>query len=168
MALLTPAAACRYNALRWLFVAFSAKQKEQRTPPAVNQWQHHLVYVYVSSQLGLILLIYSIFRINFSKFILSDPYTVDVAYRRPKPWMSVLVSSLFLLISLPVLQRDDDGLRLTTRLRRRRPRPDDDGAPPQSKTSSKTEDGGRRRRYLPQPIPPSDIRRRPSPASTQF
>jgi hypothetical protein len=28
-----------------LVVAFSAKQKEQRTPPAANQRQHHLVYV---------------------------------------------------------------------------------------------------------------------------
>ena len=40
--------------LRWLVVAFYAKQKEQRTPPAANQRQHHLVYVYVSRQLGLI------------------------------------------------------------------------------------------------------------------
>ena len=52
MALSSPAAACRYNALRWLVVAFSAKQKEQRTPPAANQRQHHLVYVYVSHQMG--------------------------------------------------------------------------------------------------------------------
>ena len=43
------------DALRWLVVVFSAKQKEQRTPPAANQRQHHLVYVYVSHQLGLIL-----------------------------------------------------------------------------------------------------------------
>ncbi len=28
----------------------------------------------------------SIFLINFSEFILSDPHTVDVAYRRTKPW----------------------------------------------------------------------------------
>jgi hypothetical protein len=55
MALSSPAAACRYNALRWLVVAFSAKQKEQRTPPAANQRQHHRVSVYVSRQLGLIL-----------------------------------------------------------------------------------------------------------------
>ena len=55
VALSSPAAACRYNALRWLVVAFSAKQKEQRTPPAANQRQHHHVYVYVSRQLGLIL-----------------------------------------------------------------------------------------------------------------
>ncbi len=54
VALLLPAAACHYNALQWLVVAFSAKQKEQRTPPAANQRQHHLVYVYVSRQLGLI------------------------------------------------------------------------------------------------------------------
>jgi hypothetical protein len=58
VALSSPAAACLYNALRWLVVAFSAKQKEQRTPPAANQRQHHLVYVYVSRQLGLISLIY--------------------------------------------------------------------------------------------------------------
>jgi len=51
---LLPAAACRHNALQWLVVAFSAKQKEQRTPPAANQQQQHLVYVYVSHQLGLI------------------------------------------------------------------------------------------------------------------
>jgi hypothetical protein len=37
VALSLPAAACRYNALRWLVVAFSAKQKEQGTPPAANQ-----------------------------------------------------------------------------------------------------------------------------------
>ena len=54
VALSSPDAACRYNALRWLVVAISAKQKEQRTPPAANQRQHHLVYVYVSRQLGLI------------------------------------------------------------------------------------------------------------------
>jgi hypothetical protein len=48
VALSSPAAACHYNALRWLVVAFSAKQKEQRTPPAANQRQHHHVYVYVS------------------------------------------------------------------------------------------------------------------------
>jgi hypothetical protein len=73
--------------LRWLVVAFSAKQKEQRTPPPANQRQHHLVYVYVSRQLGLILTyLQCIFWINFSEFILSDPHTVDVAYRRSKRW----------------------------------------------------------------------------------
>jgi hypothetical protein len=48
------AVALSSNALRWLVVAFSAKQKEQQTPPAANQRQLHLVYVYVSCQLGLI------------------------------------------------------------------------------------------------------------------
>jgi hypothetical protein len=76
VALSSPATACHYNALQWLVVAFSAKQKEQQTPPAANQRQHHLVYVYVSRQLGLIyLIIYSIFWINFSEYILNDLVT---------------------------------------------------------------------------------------------
>ena len=58
-----------------MVVAFSAKQKEQRTPPAANQRQHHHVYVYVSRQLGLIYTYLQYFLINFSEFILSDPHT---------------------------------------------------------------------------------------------
>jgi hypothetical protein len=75
VALLSPAAACRYNALQWLVVAFSAKQKEQRTPPAANQRQHHLVYVYVSCQLRLL---FNLSTVSFGSIlanILSDLHT---------------------------------------------------------------------------------------------
>ena len=44
-----------------------------KVPPAANQRQHHLVYVYVSRQLGLIYTYLQYFLINFSEFILSDP-----------------------------------------------------------------------------------------------
>ena len=56
------------------------KAEAAAPPPAANQWQPHLENVFVLSQLGLIQLIYSIFWVNFSEYILSDLHMIVMSH----------------------------------------------------------------------------------------
>jgi hypothetical protein len=68
VALSSPAAACHCNALQWLVVAFSAKQKQQLHHQQLTNGSTILFTYTFSVNLDLFnLSIYSIFWINFSE-----------------------------------------------------------------------------------------------------
>jgi len=117
VALSSPAAARRCNAWRWLVVAFFAKQKQKLHHPAKQKQKlHHqqltngstILFTFtflVNLDLFNLSIIYSIFWINFSEFIISDPHTEDVACRRTKEWCQsqLALATLMMQTNIPFL-----------------------------------------------------------------
>jgi hypothetical protein len=75
VALSLPAAACRYNAWRWLVVVFSAKQKQQLHHQQLTNGSTILFTFTFPVNLDLFYLSTVSFWIYFSEYILSDLHT---------------------------------------------------------------------------------------------
>jgi hypothetical protein len=81
-----PAATRCCNAWQWLVAASSYRQKQQRHHQQLTNGSTILKTFTCPDNLDLFKLIYSIFWINFSKDILSNVHTKDVAFRRTERW----------------------------------------------------------------------------------
>ncbi len=92
MALPSPATTRCCSALWWLVVVSSAKQKQQLHHQQLTNGSTILKTFTFPEFLDLFLLTYSIFWIYFSKHILSNLHTKDVAFRRTKEWWARRVS----------------------------------------------------------------------------
>jgi hypothetical protein len=85
-----PAAARRCGTWQWLVVVPYAKQKQQIHHQQLTNGSTILKTFMFPEFLDLFKLIYRIYWIHFSKKILSDAHTKDVAYRRTERWWNTM------------------------------------------------------------------------------